>query len=90
MTGSCLKRISVEFIGCSTSEAAQKKPRCTMKVMILTEEGRPPFWIGGPSGCHQTDEGVSAGDVKGQAVQADLGTHPVQHAEHDLHGVGHL
>lgn len=66
-------------------------PCCAIKKMIIfTEEGRPLVGIGRPSGCHQRDEGVSAGDVSGQAVQADLGTRPIQHAEHDLHGVGHL
>lgn len=59
-------------------------------MIIFTEEGRPLVWIGSPPGCHQRDEGVSAGDVSGQAVQADLGPRSIQHAEHDLHGVGHL
>lgn len=63
---------------------------CTIIMSIVTEEGRPLVWIGSPSGRHQGDEGVSAGDVGGQAVQADLGTYPIQHAEHDLHGVGHV
>lgn len=59
-------------------------------MIIFTEEGRPLVWIGRPPGSHQRNEGVSTGDFSGQTVQADLGTHPAQHAEHDLHGVGHL
>lgn len=56
----------------------------------LTEKAGSILWVGSPAAGHQVDEGVSAGDHSGQAVQAGVGTHPTQHAEHDLHGVGHL
>ncbi len=56
----------------------------------LTEKGGPFIWVGGPAAGHEVNEGLSAGDVCCQTVQARVGSRSAENAEHDLHGIGGL
>lgn len=58
--------------------------------LTLTEKGGPFIWVGGPAAGHEVNEGLSAGDVCWQTVQARVGSRSAENTEHDLHGIGGL